>query len=110
MAAATLHAVQQIDHLETIDLKYMESGHSYMEVYSMQATREWEMVIRRARKIPHSYAVKVLKHIDFVDIKELVGKKIKNRTRNTDGGIVNWLLIKWIRFEESAPHTIQYKQ
>ena len=51
----------------------------------------------------------VLKHTDFVDIKELAATKIKNRTRNTDGGIVNWLNIKWLRFEKSAPHTIQYK-
>ena len=40
MAAAMLHAVQQIDHIETIDLKYMESGHSYIEVDSMHATIE----------------------------------------------------------------------
>ena len=33
----------------------------------------------------------MLKNADFVDIKELASKKIKNRTRNTDGGIVNWL-------------------
>ncbi len=57
----------------------------------------------------HTYAVMVLKHTDFVDIKELAATKIKNRTRNTDGGIVNWLNIKWLRFEKSAPHTIQYK-
>ena len=122
VAAAMLHAVQQIDHLETIDLKYMESGHSYMEVDSMHATienarthqriytpREWQVVIRGARKRPHPYDVKVLKHTDFVDIKELAAKKINNRTRNTDGGIVNWLNIKWLRFEKSAPHTMQYK-
>ena len=67
------------------------------------------MVIRGARKRPHPYAVTVLKQTDFVDIKELAAKKIKNRTINTDGGIVNWLIIKWLRFEKSAPHTIQYK-
>ena len=67
------------------------------------------MVIRVARKRPHPYAVKVLKHTDFVDIKELAAKKIKNRTRNTAGSIVNWLNIKWLRFEKSAPHTIQYR-
>ena len=66
VAAAMIHAVQQIDHFEMIDLKYMESGHSYMEVDSMHATienarkhqriytpREWELVIRGARKIAH---------------------------------------------------------
>ena len=115
VAAAMRHAVQHIYHLETIDLTYMESGHSYMEVDSMHATienarkhqriytpREWEVVIRGARKRPHPYAVKVLKHTDFADIKELAAKKIKNKTRNTDGGIVNWLNIKWLRFEKSA--------
>ena len=56
--------------------------HSYMEVDSMHATienarkhqriytpRELEVVIRGARKRPHPYVVKVLKHTDFVDIK-----------------------------------------
>ena len=31
MAAAMLYAVQKIDHLETIDLKYMESGHLHAQ-------------------------------------------------------------------------------
>ena len=44
VAAAMLHAVQQIDHLETIDLKYMESGHSYMEVDSIQQFDNWSIL------------------------------------------------------------------
>ena len=93
-----------------------------MEVDSMHATienarkhqrtytpRKLEVVIRGARKRPHPYAVNELKHTDFVDTKELAAKKTKTWTINTDGGIVNWLDIKWLRFEKSAPHTIQYK-
>ena len=59
-----VHLVQQIDHLETIDIKYMEYGHRYMEVDSMHATienahkrqriytpGEWEVVIRGAYRL-----------------------------------------------------------
>ena len=84
----------------------IENARKHHRIYT---PREWEVVIRGARKRPHPYAVKVLKHTDFVNIKELAAKKIKNRTKNTDGGIVNWLNIKWLRFEKSAPHTIKYK-
>ena len=57
------HAVQHIDHFETIDLNYVESGQGHIEVDSMHATienalkhlrmyspRKWEVVIKGARK------------------------------------------------------------
>nr|CAH7752947.1 unnamed protein product [Callosobruchus chinensis] len=44
VAAAMLFAVNKIHHLNVIDLKFMESGHSYLEADAMHAT------IERARK------------------------------------------------------------
>ena len=57
------HVVLYIEYLETIDLRYIESGHSHMGVDSMHATienarkhlrmyspREQEVVIRGQRK------------------------------------------------------------
>ena len=67
------------------------------------------MLIRGARKRPHPYDVKVLKHTDFLDYKELARNIIKNRTKNTEGDTVNCLNIKWLRFEKSTPYTIKYK-
>lgn len=43
LAAALLHTINN-GPLQTIDVKYMESGHSYLEADSMHAT------IERARK------------------------------------------------------------
>ncbi|ESO96671.1 hypothetical protein LOTGIDRAFT_143772 [Lottia gigantea] len=86
MAGAMLYAVQSLTNLETIDLKYMESGHSCLEVDSMHATidvsrkhqkvyttREWEILIKGARKRPGPYDVKIMHHKDFLNIKEVTG-------------------------------------
>ncbi|XP_064639792.1 uncharacterized protein LOC135495259 [Lineus longissimus] len=122
MAGAMLYAVQKIPNLEVVDLKYMESGHSYLEADSMHATiegarrhqkvyttREWEVLIRGARKVNPPYEVNVLKHGNFLNVKEMSSSIIKNRTRNRDGEQVNWLSIKWLRFEKAKPYVIQYK-
>lgn len=40
VATAMLFAVNTKEHLQTVDLKFMESGHSYLEADSMHATIE----------------------------------------------------------------------
>lgn len=37
---AIVYAVQTIDNFQTIDIKFMESDHSYLEADSMNATTE----------------------------------------------------------------------
>ena len=49
-----------------------------------------------ARKRPHPYDGKVLKHSDFLDYKELARNIINTRTKNTEGDTVNWLNINWL--------------
>ncbi|XP_050306223.1 uncharacterized protein LOC126743262 [Anthonomus grandis grandis] len=44
VTAAMLFAVNKVEHLQIVDLKFMESGHSYLEADSIHATYE------RARK------------------------------------------------------------
>ena len=102
-----VHVVQQIDHLETIDIKYMEYGHRYMEVDSMHATLTSGSGCTPLEN--GRWSSEEHRPTDFVDIKERDTKKIKNRTRITDGDIVNWLNIKWLWFQKSNSHTIQYK-
>lgn len=34
---------------------------------------------------------------------------MKNRSTNINGSVVNWLKIKWLRFQKTKPCTIQYK-
>lgn len=121
IAATMLYAVQSTN-VECIDLKYMESGHSYLEADSMHSaienskrhqkiytTREYEVLIAGARKKPRPYVVKRLMHSDFFDSKALCQEIIQNRTRNVNGDVVNWLLVKWLRFEKSREYIIQYK-
>lgn len=120
VVAAMLFAVNKIESIETIDLKYMESGHSYLEADSMHATierarknkkiyttREWALLMSTARK--KSYNVETLVHSDFHDLKELCDTMLLNVTLNTDKEKVNWLKVKWLRFEKNDPYIIKYK-
>jgi len=64
VAAAMLYAVSNIEHLKIIDMKFMESGHSYLEADSMHSTierarkhkkiyttQEWSLLLQTARQI-----------------------------------------------------------
>ena len=122
LAASLLQTVQTTDSLYVIDIKYMESGHSHMEVDSMHSAiegarrhqkiytpGEWEVVVRSARKRPGPYSVHRMNHTDFFDVKQLSSEVVKNRSNSSSGESVNWLAIKWLRFEKSRPFTIQFK-
>ena len=78
IVAAMLYAVQKL-HISMVDIKYMESGHSYLEADVIYATieharkhqsiytpKEWEILIRSCRRKPKPYSVTTMKHIDFV--------------------------------------------
>ena len=122
LATALLYAVQKIPNLDIIDIKYMETGHSYLEADSMHScienarrhqkvytTDEWALLVAGARKRPRPYTVRRLFHSDFLDVKDQTKNIVKNRTKNTDSNTVNWLKIKWLRFNKSKPYGIQYK-
>lgn len=127
VCAAMLYAVNKIDNLEIVDLKFMETGHSYLEVDAMHATiergrkhkkvyttREWALLISAARINPFPYNVHTLKILDFYDLKQLSSRVIKNSTKrlinmNEENEKVEWLKIKWLRFEKSKSQTIQFK-
>ncbi|CAI6376051.1 unnamed protein product [Macrosiphum euphorbiae] len=126
-----LYAVNKITNLKIVDLKYMETGHSYLEADDMHATieryrkhkkiyttREWALLISSARLNPDPYNVTTLIHSDFYDLNNLTSKVIQNTTKRTVNNLqdtsngpvkVQWLKIKWLRFEKSKPNTIQYK-
>jgi len=96
-----MFAVQTIPNIQTIDLKYMESGHSYLEADSMHSTietarkhqsiyspREWELIIGSARIKPRPYVVNTLNHGDFIDVKHLASQFLKNTSKTIDGHVV----------------------
>ncbi|CAG9773351.1 unnamed protein product [Ceutorhynchus assimilis] len=126
VAALLLYAVQET-HIEVIEHKFLESGHSYMEADSMHssiekakkyvsvfAMNDWLNIFRAARSKRKSikakpYEVEELKYNDFLDLKELSKSLIKNRSKDTNGEVVNWLLIKSLKYSKKEPGIIQYK-
>lgn len=122
VCTALLFAVNKKTNLDLIDLKFMESGHSYLECDSMHATierkskhkniyttREWALLISTARLNPRPYQVNVMSYNDFYDLKDLVGRTVKNVSTTVTNQKVNWIKIKWIRVEKSKPQIIQFK-
>lgn len=120
-AAAMLYVVN-CTPIETIDVKYMESGHSYLEADSIHATiersrknkkifttREWALLIAASRRNPTPYNVSIMQFDDFYNFKLLQEQVLHNTTINTENARVKWLKIKWIRFKKSEPFIIEYK-
>ncbi|XP_039297599.1 uncharacterized protein LOC120354460 [Nilaparvata lugens] len=121
-ATALLYAVNKFENIEVFDMKFMESGHSYLEADSMHATierakkhkcvyttREWAMLIEMAHRKPRPYIVKTLNNDSFHNLQKLSDEILTNSKIDNDGQKVSWLKIKWMRFEKSKPFTIQYK-
>nr|CAH7758215.1 unnamed protein product [Callosobruchus chinensis] len=118
VSAAMLYSVNKLPNLKTIDLKFMESGHSYLEADSMHATIERarrhkkftiHVNVSASRLKPRPYLVHHLKYQDFFDLQQLVDCIVHNTTLNCDGEKVSWIRIKWLRFEKCHPNIIQYK-
>lgn len=124
VVAALLYTVVKSSHLEVIEHKFLESGHSYMECDSMHSTIERKMknqeifimndykrIFEGARtgKSTTPYKCFELKYTDFLDLGNLSSKIIKNKKTDTGGNKVNWLKIKCFKFLKTEPHKIFYK-
>uniref|UniRef100_A0A6P7G7I4 Uncharacterized protein LOC114338671 n=1 Tax=Diabrotica virgifera virgifera TaxID=50390 RepID=A0A6P7G7I4_DIAVI len=127
VAALFLYLVQT-SNLEIIEHKFLESGHTFMEVDSMHSAiekakkyvpvytiQDWFNIFRIARsrrvrnKKSTGYNVRQMNFSDFRDLTDLSTKLIKNRNKNTEGSIVNWLKIKCLKYEKNKPGVIQYR-
>ena len=120
MAAMLLYAVQNTQ-LEIITQNFLESGHSHMECDSMHSAIEsekkyidvysmidWVSIFRRARR-RNPFKVIQMHHKMFFDLQRLAADLMKNRRRDTEGNIVNWLLVKCFRFEKGHPGVVFYR-
>lgn len=114
-------------HIEIIEQKFLESGHSMMECDSMHSAIErakrnlsvytmndWLNIFKmsrsnRGKKKNDQYNVKEFKFTDFLDFKKLAQDIIKNRLKNTVGEKVQWLKIKNFRIEKSNPNVVKYR-
>jgi hypothetical protein len=115
-----LHAVSSctdIDHL------YMKSGHSQM-IDSVHSTIEnacrkqdiycptdYYRIVRMARhgEDTAQYEVIMMDTDMFNDYKKLSANLIQNRTKDDTESTVNWLKIKWMRYEKTNANKIFFK-
>lgn len=122
IAALLLWVVNHKENLQIIEHKFLESGHSYMEVDSMHSSiesakkhrdvyclQDWinifkdarskETYVKGTKKVKKNrYNVTQFKYADFKDLKQLANTVILNRTTNTEGQKVQWLKIKRMRY------------
>ncbi|CAG9772073.1 unnamed protein product [Ceutorhynchus assimilis] len=127
IAALLLYAVQN-SHLEIIEQKFLESGHSFMEVDSMHSAIEqqkkfvsvycvndWMNIFKLARsqrgrnKNKPPYEVGELKFDEFFDLKQLATQLLKNKTIDENGQKINWLKVKNFKYVKDKPNYFQYR-
>ncbi|CAB3245065.1 unnamed protein product [Arctia plantaginis] len=128
IAAYLLHLVQRADNnLEVFEQKYLESGHTHMEVDSMHSAIEkeqrhsavysmidWKSIMIRARSKRQRnsappYNVHELHHQDMLDVRAINEAFIKNINKDKNGDKVMWLKIKCLRFDRKHPGIIQFR-
>lgn len=122
VATAMLDIVRNHPTLNSINLKFLEPGHTHMECDSIHATIEnasryvkifvpndWYTVIKLAKKKGPAYQLSILKHDDFIDFKRFKDNNFKNFSISVDDSVLNWKSVKWLRFEKEKPTTILFK-
>lgn len=123
VVAALLFAINRPSEskLQTIDLKFLESGHSYMEADSIHAaiekskkhkqiytTNQYATIIQMSRK-KSPYKVRQLKFTDFYDLEQLSAVLIQNRNELAKNKKLQWLNVKWFRFERNFKPVVGFK-
>ncbi|VEN46923.1 unnamed protein product [Callosobruchus maculatus] len=121
-AAMFLRAVHLLP-IETINQKFMESGHSEMECDSVHSAIEnrgnkidiytpdgWYMLARTAKTKPPFYNVIEMNYSDFLNFKEFSKSAVINKKKCEDGGTINWLKVKWIQYRKDQPTKIFFKE
>jgi len=68
----------------------------------------WKNVIRMARK-KNPYMIVPLTYEDIYDFKALQKQALRYRKEDTEGEKINWLQIRWLRFEKCDPDYISFK-
>ena len=108
--------------LQTIELNFLEAGHTHMECDSMHASIEhasrnakifipsdWINVVKLAKRKGEPYAVQELNYGDFKNYKDYREKCMPNTKTATDGSTLNWKNVRSIQFQKDHPHKLFYK-
>lgn len=121
LALTLMKLAQESASIDTIDHKFMVSGHSYLpndsdfglvEKESRGKTifvpDDWYSIIKTARR-SHKFMLVKMQQKDFLNTDSLE-KAITKRKKNSSGAAVNWLSIQWLRYEKEKPFSIFYKE
>lgn len=108
--------------LDSIEIKFLESGHTQMEVDSMHSAiegakrnipvfspDEWPTIIASARR-DEPYDVRVFTFEDMIDLKDLHKQSGHAMKKNDANEQVNWLKIKVLRVEKEQKDSLLYKE
>jgi hypothetical protein len=117
--------ISQTFHFKIIEHKFLEKGHTHMEVDSMHSaieyaqkhvlvviTRDWMNIFKMARSNRNrntnadNYACRESKFDDFRNLKTLSAYLIQNRTRDSMNRKVQWLKIKRMRYEKDKSNIV----
>lgn len=122
MSLALMRFLQSNEtEIETIDQKFLISGHSFLpndsDIGSVELAakgkiiylpQKWYEVMATCRR-KKKFIISQMSSDEFLST-ELLEKTITRRKVNTRKFLVNWLKIQWIRVEESCPFEIKYKE
>lgn len=116
-----IHILQNHRSLETISMRYLQSGHSflpndsefgdaetYMKQYEAIYTDRQYIDIMEACRIENKFVVNRMSAKDFFSVKNLEAA-ITNRKKDTSNQKINWLDTHEILLEKSQPTVIQMR-
>lgn len=121
LASGLLHTISHSPHIEIIEQKFLESGHTQMECDSMHSAIEhakrqttlyvpeqWDTIFQMARR-QNPYVVVPMRFDNFYDLKKFANDTFKNFKTTVDGDTVNWLKVKVLKVQKSNPDQILVK-
>jgi len=118
VACCLLLAVQTLPEIVTIEQKFLEIGHTHMEVDAMHATidthrknlkisspDEWPVVLQTARR-GKPYSVREMEQYEFYDMHELASglKATKLKTA------IPWMKVKCLRVQKGVTNAVEIKE
>lgn len=125
VVAMCMYAVQMIENLKVIDLKFLTPGHSEMECDSMHSAvgtefkrvgkalwpGDWKTIARSARKKGDKpYIVHDIQAEDFRDWKAFADNHVTMRKTDTNNEQVLFQKLCWFRFKEDNPYEYECKE
>ncbi|CAG9831811.1 unnamed protein product, partial [Diabrotica balteata] len=114
VSALLLHIVKNHPSLQIIEQKFMESGHFYMECQKKCgdfSVHEYENVFKMARMDNNGnkksfYNTREVNYNEFLDLKKVAQYAIVNKKEDQKGQTVNWLKVKYFKYEKQIPNIL----